>query len=629
MKKKIWKLVNEELLNQYSNEENLRRSLRSRNLPKKLNDYEVYFLQVQVHFVDNGDLWRKNSSGENIKKSLRSRNLSKKLKEYEIYFVQVDKTVYIEDNIAYTSIIEYNEPEAFEQALNSPDAEHWILAMEKEINCINKNQTWKLHPRPTNKNVISCKWVFKRKLLPNDQLIYKARLVARGFNPIQGIVYNSTYSPVVRYTTLRLLLALTVRKNYDIIHLDVECAYLQGDLEEDIYMEQPKGFGIKGHKDKVLKLNKAIYGLKQGGRAWNNKINKKFLELGFKKSQFDPCVYYLIHQAITIYLALFVDDIICMSNSTSALNQLKSKLSTFFPIKDLGDLTRCFGINVTRDRKKGILTLDQEDYITSSIQRFMDQDCNATLIPMDPNMVTVFDQELENSTSDNSIHEEEKDKYPYQQAIGTLMYLLQGTRPHLAFAISTLSKYNKNHTKTHWDAVKKVFRYLQGTKHLKLNFKQNNEIDLIGYGDASWGSEWDGRSVTGYLFKLQGAAISWRCQRQAVTELSTCDAEHQALTATIQEAIWLRGLLNELLPNFKSPIPVMCDNTSTINFSKNQNYSHRTKHIIIKRGFAKDSIELGQVIINYCSTINMIADALTKALNKIKLKQFIEAMGLK
>ena len=491
--------------------------------------------------------------------------------------------------------------------------------MNKEIDCILKNNTWELVNRPQNRRVVSSKWVFKRKTSPNGSVIYKARLVSRGFTQVQGIDYHNTYSPVVRYTTLRVLFALTVRRDYEIVHMDVECAYLQGDLEEELYLEQPKGFISKNHPGMVCKLNRAIYGLKQGGLAWNKKINEKLLKLNLKKSSFDPYVYYYLHEKVVIYVALFVDDLICVSNSIHHLESLKNSLATSFPIKYLADLTRCFGININRNREKGILTMDQQDYIQASLVKYCLKKCNRVLAPLDQEIVT----EEEDRTSLSKEDIQKLKEKPYQRAIGTFMYLLQGTRPDLAFAISTLSKYNNSYTYKHWEAVK-VFRYL-----LCLTFKRNPAVDLIGYGDASWASEPDGRSVTAYIFKMQQAAISWRCKRESTYALSSCDAEFQALTATIQDAVWLRGFLSEIVLTYTSPIPIMCDNTSTIDFSINQNYSPRTKHIIVKRGYAKQNVDLGEIIINYCALRDILADALTKALSHIKISKFVDDMGLK
>ena len=577
---------------------------------------------------DDTDIELEERSENVIRRSTRPKSLPERFKDYiTCYVEEILDTYYIEDNVCYASKAEYKEPETYEEAINCEEADEWISSMQDEHNSLIKNGTYELCNRPRNRNIVSCKWVYKRKILPNGKIKYKSRNVARGFNQIQGIDYKSTYSPVVRYTTLRLLLALAVREDYDIVHMDVECAYLQGDLEEEVYMEQPRGFEVKGHEDKVCKLKKAIYGLKQGGLAWNKKINQRLLEIHFKRSTFDPCVYYYDYQGITVYVAVFVDDLICMSNSSGHLKLLFEKLAEKFPIKDLGELKKCFGINVTRDRKMGTLSLDQTDYIEASLRRFqMQEDFYVTFTPIDPE--TAKDQ-----GDDEALKTPEElqrlQNIPYQRAIGTLMYLLQGTRPDLAYTISTLSKFNTNFNFSHWEAVKKVFRYLQGTKHLKLTFHRNKEVDLIGYSDASWGSDPDGKSITGYIFKMQNAAISWRCQRQATTALSSCDAEFQALTATIQEAVWLRGFLSELLPTFKKPIHIMCDNTSTIDFSTNQGYSHRTKHIIIKRSYAKESIELGQIILNFCPSREMLADALTKALAKVKLRKFIDEMGLK
>lgn len=221
------------------------------------------------------------------------------------------------------------------------------------------------------------------------------------------------------------------------------------------------------------------------------------------------------------------------------------------------------------------------------------------------------------------------EKIPYQNAIGALIYVLQATRPDLSYCISTLSKFNKDFDPVHWEAFKKVFRYLKGTMHYRLCFTKNGNENAIGYSDSSWQSDPDDyRSVTGYVFKYQGAAVSWNCKRQSTIALSSTEAEYYALTEANKDAIWIRSFILELNSELYQPILINCDNKGAIDLSKNSNFGARTKHITLRHSFLKDTIDNGIVQIDFVPTQNMLADPLTKAVPKKAIEDFTKYIGL-
>lgn len=366
-----------------------------------------------------------------------------------------------------------------------------------------KNRTWKLCALPSGANLISTKWVYEIKSEQDGEARQKARLVARGFTQELGVDFQETYSPVVKYTTLRLLFAHAVKSDLEIRHLDVKTAFLQGDLEEDVYIQQPEGYVDPYHPHLVCRLKKAIYGLKQSGRVWNIKLDKILKDLGLCRCEHDPCVYTSFKDNKELKLAVFVDDLLIFSNSEKLIQDITIKLQEHLTLRDLGEIRKRLSVNITRDREKGLLFMNQTDSITRILKEYGMEECNPCSTPMSIGSTPVADM------SPKSKEELEwLSKLPYQNVIGSLMYLLQMTRPDLAYTVSTMSRYNTCYGQEHWKVLKRTLRYLQGTKDYKLCFSRDGNQKLLGHCDATWGCDLrDGKSVTGFIFTLQGGAI--------------------------------------------------------------------------------------------------------------------------
>lgn len=513
-----------------------------------------------------------------------------------------------------------SDPLTVEDALSGTDAEYWKAAMDEEYKSLLENNTWEITTIPDNKRPIPCKWVFKRKTNENGEIAkYKARLVIKGCSQKPGIDFTEVFSPVVRYASLRYLFALAVKFDLDICHMDAVSAFLQGDIEEEIYMMQPP---LYGNGKEVCRLRKSLYGLKQASRQWNKKLSSMLKGMGLSQNKLDPCIYYkIVDNNNMFFLAVYVDDIILFTNNMDTRNYVKEELQKQFKIKDLGDIKFCIGIHVERDRKKGVIYLDQKKYIQEVLNKYGMSDCKSVKTPIDTN--TTFKESSEESSI---LHE-----IPYQEIIGCLLYISQITRPDISFVINFLSKYNKKPEMSHWTALKRVMRYLKGTEDYRLCYKQNSEEDIThGFCDADWASsELDRRSCTGYTFLFQGGTISWSSKRQPTIALSTTEAEYMSLSSCVQEAMWLKQLQESFWPLLRNKAMIIySDNQSSIKLSGSDGYQPRTKHIDVRHHFIRDKVLAGDIDVKYIQTDMMVADALTKATPHPKLVYCASKMGL-
>lgn len=531
------------------------------------------------------------------------------------------KPVKMNDFHLYSAKSSVSDPITVAEALAGPDAKSWHSAMKSEYDSLISNNTWELTDIPNNKNVIKSKWVFKTKTSAQGEVRFKARLVVKGCSQKPGIDYEETYAPVVRYNSIRYLLALSVRFDLDIDQMDAVSAFLHGDLTEEIYMVQPELFETA---DKVCRLRKTIYGLKQASREWNKKLNSCLLQAGLKCSQTDSCVYYSIRGEKLTFVAVYVDDLLIFSNDIVFKSHLKAKLSGNFKMKDLGEAKHCLGFEIIRDRSKSTLAINQRKYITEILQRFNMADCNPVSTPLDIN------QKLSKEMSPKLPDEiTEMSRIPYQQAVGSLLYASQGTRPDIAFAVSLVSRFNNNPGKAHWNAVKRIFRYLKGTLGLTLIYSKDPNSDIVGYCDADWASDIDERrSATGYVFKFQGAPITWATKRQTTVALSTAEAEYMALSAATQEAVWLRNFNREFKIVPCIPTQIFCDNKSAIDLAHTSIHHSRSKHIDIRHHFVREKVFSKEIVLKSVSTEDNDADVFTKGLAYAKHHKCLSDMGL-
>ena len=527
----------------------------------------------------------------------------------------------------YAMLASGEEPLTYKEAITSENKQEWIEACKQEYDALVLNNTWKATTLPLNRKAIGNKWVFKIKEKADGTIDrYKARLVAKGFSQVKGIDFNETFAPVAKYKSTRCLLAVAAHYDLDLHQMDFTTAFLNGTLDEEIYMEQPDGFQIKGKEHMVLKLQKGLYGLKQASRTWNLLLDNYLKGLGYVQCVSDECIYVKKggSKAIII-IAVYVDDLIIASNSVKERVHLQNQLSQQYQMKDMGELHWCLGMRITRDRTARTIKVDQSAYIMKVLKRFTMEQCKSCDTPAQINVKLTTKMSPSTDTETKLMK-----KIPYQSAIGSLMYAMIGTRPDIAAATIAASRFMSNPGTQHWTAVKKIFRYLRGTTSLGITFSgstnnnkdvnnNNNNINVIGYCDSDWGDNIDHRkSTTGYVFHIANGPVSWSSKVQPTVALSSTEAEYMAVSMAAQDAKWIINLLNELHFEVKTPVVIYEDNQGCIALSKNNVNHSRTKHIDIKHHFIRECVKLQQIQLQYLPTEEMVADMLTKPIDTKK-----------
>ena len=500
------------------------------------------------------------------------------------------------------------EPSTHEEAMNSEEKAEWQQAMCEEIEALKANATWTLVPRSEATNVPG-RWVFKRKTKADGSLDkYKARYVAKGFKQIEGLEFHKTFAPTAKPESLRTILALAAKSGAGLHQLDVKSAYLHSAIAEEVYLEQPQGFQEEGM---VCRLNKSIYGLKQAARNWYEALSKFLEEENFKRSTMDYCLF--IRKASDgayTYVLSWVDDIILSTPSARISNELRNQFASCYKMDDRGQLSWFLGMRITQSQSG--ISLDQEQYIQTVLERFGMSECKAVHTPADMNL------------RDHIESGEEIDQRKYRGLVGALLHIGKYTRPDILNTVNVLSRYLHKPNESLWVAGKRVLRYLKGTSQLKLHYSKNQDPVLMGWADADWnGDPVDRRSTTGYLFKLdaESGAISWNVRKQPTVSLSSSEAEYQSMAAAVQEALYLRSLLDELGVPTAEPTFIGEENQSCIKMTENPVMSRRTKHVDSKFHFVRERVAGGTVKIYYVPTSEMAADLLTKPLARDKVEQ--------
>lgn len=493
----------------------------------------------------------------------------------------------------------------------------WTKAVNEEILALEKNHTWRLTELPPEKKAVGCRWIFTVKHKADGSIErLKARLVAKGYTQSYGIDYQETFAPVAKLNTVRILLSLAVNCDWDLHQLDVKNAFLNGDLEEEVYMEIPPGFETTQNSNKVCRLQKALYGLKQSPRAWFGRFNKFIVKLGYKQCQSDHTMFvkFRTKEKIAI-LIVYVDDIILTGNDKEELVELKGHMAKEFEIKDLGPLRYFLGMEVARSRK-GIV-ISQRKYVMDLLS-----DTGMTgSKPAD----TPIDAYNKIGTATNSAH---VDRGRYQRLVGRLIYLAH-TRPDIGFSVSVVSQHMNNPTEEHMDAVTRILRYLKMKPGNGLLFKKSDSRDLEVYTDADWaGDISDRRSTSGYCSYVWGNLVTWRSKKQSVVARSSAEAEFRSLSQGICEGIWIQRVLAELGMGNSKSIRLYCDNQAAISIAKNPVHHDRTKHIEIDRHFIAEKIENSVIQIVYTPTRFQTADILTKALPRINFEELSCKLGM-
>ena len=508
------------------------------------------------------------------------------------------------------------EPATYQEAINHPTrAKGWEKAFMEEYNALMKNNTWRLVERPENRQIVSSKWVPKHK---RDQFgtitRLKGRVVARGFSQIPGVDYNETYAPVAKLASIRILFAIAAAFDLEIQQMDVVTAFLANQLDEEIYMEQPEGF--TDGTDKVCKLERSIYGLKQSARLWNKRLDQRLKEIGFDQTHSDHCVY--INKGTGVIVAIWVDDLIIFGKDLVGVDLLKRQLKEAFEMKDMGKLEYFLGIQVHRDRKNRQLQIHQRGYTNIVLKRFNMENSSPVSTPM------VTGTRLVKSTSEST----PADQKQYQSNVGSQMYDMLCTRPDLAYTISQISQFSTDPSTIHETAAKRSLRYLNGTRNFGITYDGSRGLVLEGYCDADYGGGEDRKSISGLLFALCGGAIVWGSKKQTSTAVSSTESEYMALLLAAKESIWIQRFLSELCYTAINSNVIYCDNQGAIALANNPEYHARTKHIDIQYHFIRECVQDGKIDLQYCPTEDMLADGMTKALARDRHLDLLSKMGV-
>ncbi|KAJ9561627.1 hypothetical protein OSB04_006787 [Centaurea solstitialis] len=521
-----------------------------------------------------------------------------------------------------------NEPTSYGEAMSGSESEQWQEAMKAEMQSMYDNQVWELTDLPQHCRAVGRKWVFKKKTdMDGNVHTFKARLVAKGFTQTHGIDYDETFSLVAMLKSIRILMAISAYFNYEIWQMDVKTAFLNGKLTEYVYMEQPEGFEDPKNPNKVCKLLKSIYGLKQASRSWNLHFDERIKEFGFTKSEFEPCVYTKFSGSIVTFLVLYVDDILLIGNDVPTLQSVKSWLNKCFQMKDLGEAAYILGIKIYRNRSKRLIGLSQSTYIDKILKKFRMDESKKGFIPMQHGIVL--------SKTQCPVSSQDQDKMksvPYAYAIGSIMYAMPCTRPDVAYSVSVTSRYQQKPGEPHWVAVKNILKYLRRTKEMFLVFGgSEDEISVTGYSDASFQTDRDDfRSQSGYVFTLNGCAISWKSSKQNTIADSTTEAEYIAASDAAKEAVWLRNFLSDLrvVASISRPIDIFCDNSGAVAQAKEPREHHKSRHVLRKYHLIREIIGRGDVRICKIPTEDNVADPLTKPLARVKHEAHANSIGM-
>ena len=539
-------------------------------------------------------------------------------------------------------------PDTVEQAMTCSDSLKWGESMRDEMKSLTENNTWKLVPTPQNgSKIIQGRWVFRTKSDENGKIVkYKSRWVVKGFQQEEGSSFTDTFACVVKPVSYKILFSIAATQNLEIEQMDVKTAFLNSPIDEEVYVEQPHGFEVSSPSEEnllareimhpnqennalqhtfprrekskialVCKLEKALYGLKQAPRAWYKTLAAFMHESGLSPLKSDYAVF--VNHNRTLLVAVYVDDILIFGKDKIQINRLKNLLHRRFQMTDLGQASMYLGMQITRDRNRNTIFLNQRKYIEIILDRFKMTDCNPVSTPMETGLKLC-------KRADTATPDEMKQ---YQRLIGSLEYAAGATRPDITFAVHTLAQYASNPDNSHFTAAKRILRYLKGSINFSLVFVGNKEKEftVFGYTDADWGGYTsDGKSISGYCFYIGNSLISHMSKKQATVALSTAESETHAAIQATKEAIWLRDILGELHLDQRGPTTIYCDNQAAIALSRNPEYHSRSKHVNRKYHFLRENVESGTIELKFVGSTEMAADGLTKPLSKVKHNQFCE-----
>jgi hypothetical protein len=512
-------------------------------------------------------------------------------------------------------------PLTYEEAVKCPESKQWKEAMDKEVEKLAKFETYDLIESPNAKNIVKCKWVYRKKLtIAGLVKEFKARLVAKGFSQRYGVDFFETFAPVAKMKSIRAMAAISASKGFVIYQDDAPSAFLNPDLKEQVLMQQIPGY--EDGTDKVCLLKKTLYGLKQSPREWNILVDQFMKSQGFTQLISDSCVYVKKTSNSMIIVGVYVDDIItCGKSDSPELHSFRKSLHKRFNM-DEGDIIKQYlGMNWTF-LEDGSITIDQKHYLENKLKEFssyIGNGCRSSPLPLD------YLTQIENMSQEEIIP---NSKFPYREIVGSLMYSMVSTMPSLAQPLSVVSKYLSKPTTTMCNLVRHICQYVRGNMdHNGILFPSTkSELQIEGYVDAAYANNNRSKSTSGYCFLLNGAIVSWKSKCQPVIALSVAEAEYIAATEAAKEAIWWRLFLNELgIPQQTTILHE--DNQACILLAKNPQAHHRTKHVQVRFHFIREKVESKEIKLQYIPTKKQLGDMFTKALPGFAFRPSLYRLG--
>ncbi|GJP63816.1 hypothetical protein CLOP_g20858 [Closterium sp. NIES-67] len=520
-----------------------------------------------------------------------------------------------------------DEPVTIEEALSGPYHKEWRKAIQEELDTLAERGTWVLVELPEGRRPVGVRWIFKIKTGDLGQLQrFKARLVAKGYTQVEGVDYVETYAPVSKLTTARTLLKVVAARDYHLVQLDIKNAFLYGELQEEIYMEQPPG--CEDGTNRKCKLIKALYGLKQSPREWYKAMDEHLIKGGFEKSQSDRAFYWRGEGKEKVFLLLYVDDILVAGALEEEVEGVCKHLASVFQVKRIPRASLFLGMNLERSREERKLFLYQKKYSHRLKERFGDH-LGAKL--MVTPLSSLAGKEVDVEEEMDAWGSQEKALKAYQCMVGSVMYPVSCTRVDISYAASFLGQNVLKPEGRKWKEMERTLTYLVEREDEGLLFEGGEEsLELVGYADASHASDKETRrGAYGYVYLLGGTAIMWQAKKLDDIALSSAEAEYMALFYACQEGVWLRRLLNEMDINMEGPITIKSDSQSAIALAQNDNWHGRTKHMDVKYHWVREQLQKKAFVFEHVGTKEQPADFLTKVLPKENFEHCKELVGMR
>jgi hypothetical protein len=507
------------------------------------------------------------------------------------------------------------------QAMASANAEKWRAAELEELKSLKDKGSFVASSPPAGKLLLKGKWVYVIKRDENGAVTkYKARFVACGYSQHFMEDFFQTKADVAATRSFRLLIAIAVKRSMKLTQLDVKSAFLNSDLQEEVWIRAPDGCG-----DTAWRLRKALYGLKQAAHNWRELVDKVMRDLNLTPTDGDPAMYFsLENQGQLILLVVHVDDMLLATSTLQQRDHLLADLEKRWDLKVELNPTWLLRMRITQDPANGLIKIDQTAYLQDVLARFDALQGRTSRVPV-PAGAYISACGL-NEESDLTAEQIKL----YQAIVGSVMYAATHTRPDISYAASHLGQFLHKPASRHLTAARGLLRYIRATIHLGLVYKRgepgkfgSHNTAVVGFSDANFASDEDRHSVGAYLFMLDGNVIAWTARRMKTVCISTEEAELTAASEAAREAIALRSMCVQIgVMGANQPIVLNVDNSPAVTAIQNPGYYGRLKHLDISQKFCMEAHKNGVIKVQWCSTTDMLADALTKPLSGPQLDMF-------